>query len=141
MCDKPYGRLTESVDSERGPVRLIWGKLKNKRASCTHTKPQNPPPLSLKSECQWSHAKNSIRGLSRKRVKTSGRPGPSLIRSNTSACTATTYRRHALQAKNRKKRRKEDPDWREKERVSSAAYRKKKKMSLPHCFENIETIQ
>ena len=41
---------------------------------------------------------------------------------------------NALQAKNRKKRRKEDPDWREKERVSSAAYRKKKKMSLPHFF-------
>ena len=48
---------------------------------------------------------------------------------------------NALQAKNRKKRRKEDPDWREKERVSSAAYRKKKKMSLPHFFENVETIQ
>ena len=32
---------------------------------------------------------------------------------------------NALQAKNRKKRRKEDPEWREKQRASSAAYRYK----------------
>jgi len=36
-----------------------------------------------------------------------------------------TAHENALQAKNRKKRRKEDPEWREKQKASSAAYRKK----------------
>jgi hypothetical protein len=43
--------------------------------------------------------------------------------------------------RNRKKRRKEDPNWTEKERVSSAAYRQKKRTSLPPFLKNVEMIQ
>jgi len=52
-----------------------------------------------------------------------------------------TARDNELQAKNRKKRRKEDPDWRENERARNAAYRKEKNTILPHCSENVEMIQ